>query len=122
MVLVQIILKQKIDISLCMHCQNFNHLVNIKPFLTLKLQKKCLFQPKSIYIFLISQSKNMMWVLIRNVGEMPLMSTHIICFPGEIKKKIIWISLLSEAMNVHLLGILYFWTFIAEHSELAVFL
>ena len=60
---------------------------------------KALFHPKNADIFLISPLKHMLWVLIistspRRFGEALLMSTHNICFCGEIRKilkNIMWI-------------------------------
>ena len=58
-----------------------------------------------INIFLISLQKHILWVLIRSTSEREvlLMSTHNICFHGEIRKLpiLIWLkkSVLSEAVH-----------------------
>ena len=67
------------------------------------LDKK-LFSTKSTAIFLISPWKHIhvLLVLIRSASlltEALLMSTHNICFRGEIKKKCLWLLLLSRTMN-----------------------
>ena len=54
----------------------------------ISLDKAIIFQPKSIYIFLISRQKRMLWVLIR--------SASMTCFRWEIRKLLTWYPLLSR--------------------------
>ena len=60
------------------------------------------FSNKTVLVFfLISQAKPTLWTLIRNAfSKVFLMNTDDICFLGEIRKMLTWISLLSGTMTL----------------------
>ena len=71
-----------------------------KKSLVSQQQIRRFFHPKNADIFLTSPRKHMLWYSLKVLGEALLMSTHNICFRGEIRKILCGYPFLSVAMQM----------------------